>query len=790
MKLKYIIASFMAAAAVLAGCEKEVPVSVLEGLTVSNDYLTLAADEGASATITVNGVADWTVAAEGADWLTIAPASGSAGQEVSVKFTATASEKARNVEVKITMGEKTKIVKVNQEAPAGVEVPPSTVKEIMEGPDKTYRVTGTITKITNTHYGNWYLNDGTVEGDGLYIYGTLDKKGADNSSSNTWDNLNDPNYANSWTLAVGDKVTIEGPRQVYNGTVELVNVTILKLEPSLIDVAAFDFDVLPSDESTFEMTVSSKAEPLLVTSDASWLQITDVKEGGIYVLHADANDYTANRTATITIKAPGALKTVSVTQKGIPATGATVTDIVAMADASEVETLECTAIAKTTKGFVAWDGTTALYVYDAAGTKATDVKVGDNVKVFGTKKTYNGVPEIELAKDNEGHKVVIYSNGNTFEVPTPVDITANAESYTASKAEYVKLTGTLSVSGNYYNLILDGTEAKQGSIVSPVDELNAKSFDGKKITLTGWFNGLSGGQKYINIITTKITEFVDNPKGTATNPYTASEACALITAGTTFDEDIYIKGKVSAILYTFSASYGTGTFWISDDGTAYGVTEDKKKTTAFDKDFECYSVYWFGSEKGWAEGNAQLEIGDEVVVCGKTTLYSGVAETASKKAWVYSVNGATTDENGVGNMNAPFNVAGAEAFIDRMNAAKAEAAANELPEPTFPDVCVKGKISAILYTFSASYGTGTFWISDDGTAYGVAENKKNTTAPDKDFECYSVYWGGSAKAWTEDDPQPEVGDEVIVKGQLTLYGTTYETSSKKAWVASYKGEAL
>ena len=444
MKHKFILASFIAAAAVLVGCVKENPVAVLEGLTVSNDYLTLAADEGANATITVNGVQDWTAAAEGADWLTISPASGAAGADVSIKFTATASDKARSAEVKIAMGEKTKIVKVNQEAPAGVEVPPSTVKEIIDGPDKTYRVTGTVTKITNTHYGNWYINDGTVEGDGLYIYGTLDKKGADNSSANSWDNLNDPNYANSWTLAVGDKVTIEGPRQLYGTTVELVNVTIIKLEPSLIDVAAFDFDMLPSDESTFEMTVSSKAEPLLVTSDASWLQITDVKEGGIYVLHADANDYTANRTATVTIKAPGALKTVSVTQKGIPATGATVTDIVAMADGSEVETLECTVIAKTAKGVLVYDGATACYVYDAAGNKATEVKVGDNVKVFGTKKTYNAVPEIELAKDNEAHKVIVYSNGNAFNTPSPEDITAKAGEYHADKAEYIKLSGTLS----------------------------------------------------------------------------------------------------------------------------------------------------------------------------------------------------------------------------------------------------------------------------------------------------------------------------------------------------------
>ena len=43
--------------------------------------------------------------------------------------------------------------------------------------------------------------------------------------------------------------------------------------------------------------------------------------------------------------------------------------------------------------------------------------------------------------------------------------------------------------------------------------------------------------------------------------------------------------------------------------------------------------------------------------------------------------------------------------------------------------------------------------------------------------------------WTDSDPQPAVGDEVVVKGQLTKYGSTYETSNKKAWVCSYTAAA-
>ena len=451
-----------------------------------------------------------------------------------------------------------------------------------------------------------------------------------------------------------------------------------------------------------------------------------------------------------------------------------------MDDKSQVKTLPSTVVvALTSRGAVLSDGTKAIYAY---GEQAAALKLGDGVSMAAEKTTYNGVPELTNITE-----VFVDSEGNPVNHPDAVDITAQAGTYEAAEAEYVKLTGTLSVSGNYYNIALDAFPEgdKQGSIVYPVEGLDAKSFDGKKIIVTGYFNGLSSKGKYINIIATKIVEAVDNPKGTVDNPYLASEIAELLLAGETFDENIYIKGKVSAILYSFSASYGTGTFWISDDGTSF-VSADKKKTDNPAHDFECYSVYWLNNQP-WAEGNAQVEVGDEVVVCGKTTVYNGVAETSNKKAWVYSVNGATTDADGLGNASSPFNVAGAEAFIDRMEAAKAAAAENDQPAPTFPDVFVKGKVSAILYTFSANYGTGTFWISDDGTAYGVSADKKSTTAPAKDFECYSVYWYNNTP-WAEGNEQIAEGDEVVIKGQLALYKGTYETSSKKAWVYSLNGK--
>ncbi len=773
MKLRHIIASIATVVLALAGCTPELePVQSLDGLEVSNDYFTLATDEGSSATITINGEEAWTIN-EDADWLSVSPTSGSAGQAVSVTFTATsASKAARKTEVKVVMGSKTKIINVNQDAPAGVEIPLATCADVFNGGDGNYKVRGTVTSIANTSYGNWYLNDGTVNDPGLYIYGTFNSKSQyPKDADGGWD---------SFGIEVGDIVTVEGPKSVYNGVIELVDVSIVKIEKSLIDASLTTATVGP-DACLDTLLVSSKVQPILVSIDADWAKVVDFTADGNYLISVAQNTRTASRTANISIKAPGAIKSVTLTQEGVPATGASVTEIIAAADNDQVQTLPSTVVvALTTRGAVLSDGENAIYAY---GNSAAALTIGDGVRMSAKKTTYNGVPELTDITD-----IFVDSQGNAVNYPTATDITANVENYTASVAEYIKFSGTLTVSGNYYNIAFDGVDpdVKQGSITYPVDALDAKSWDGKKITVTGFFNGLSSAGKYVNVIATKIQEFVDNPKGTVTNPYSASEIAALLLDGETFDEDVYIKGKVSSILYTFSANYGTGTFWISDDGVAYGVSEDKKKTSDPAHDFECYSVYWMNGEP-WAEGNAQIEVGDEVVVCGKTTVYNGVAETSSKNAHVYSVNMATTDANGIGNAGSPFNIAGIHGFIDAAEAAKSAAEAEGAAAPSFPDVCVKGKISAILYTYSASYGTASFWISDDGTAYGVSEDKKKTSDPVNDFECYSAYYLGG-QPWVEGNDQIEVGDEVVMKGQYTIYNGVYETSSKKAYMLSHNGK--
>jgi hypothetical protein len=73
-----------------------------------------------------------------------------------------------------------------------------------------YMVTGTIDEIANTTYGNLYLTDGTNR---LYVYGCYPGYGA------TGDFRKD--FLAAAGIEVGDKLTMIGYKDTYNGTIEL-----------------------------------------------------------------------------------------------------------------------------------------------------------------------------------------------------------------------------------------------------------------------------------------------------------------------------------------------------------------------------------------------------------------------------------------------------------------------------------------------------------------------------------------------------------------------------------------
>ena len=624
MKLRYYILSILAGAALAAGCAQEQVISSIAEFKPEKSYIGLPLEGGINTTA-VKATASWSFDTSAIpEWLTVSPTSGGAEVE-HIVFAAepNTGNSERSVNLVVNIGGKQQRFTVIQAGPGAVEAPLSTIAQVAAGNDgETFRIRGTVTSVVNTNYGNLYVSDDTGT---IYIYGLFNAKGQYPKDAGGWA---------TFGVEVGDVITVQGPRTLYNGTtLELVDATLISVEKSLIEVDPSDISV-GSDAGTFTVSVVSKANGMAVLPSESWVRMTDIaageKDAVVYSFAYDANTTTASRTATIQFKAANSSKAVTVTQEGIPPTGQSITEIVALPDNSGVETLESTVAAKTTKGFVLSDGTTAIYVYDNG---ANAVEIGDVLKVLATKTTYNGVPELATVTSVEktGTASVNY--------PAAKDVTADAATYAATVAEYIQFTGVLKVSGNYINVEIDGADpaSKQGSVVNPVDALGAKDYDGKKVTVTGFFNGLSGGNKYLNVIATKIEEA--GAKGSLANPYTPLEACEAVkdltwtsNSENETTDDVYVAGKISKIAskgtYTEGGTYGNASFFISADGTENG-------------EFQIFRALYLGNKK-FEEGQTDIKVGDDVIIYGKLMNYKGnTPETVSGKAYLYSLNGKT-----------------------------------------------------------------------------------------------------------------------------------------------------
>ena len=254
--------------------------------------------------------------------------------------------------------------------------------------------------------------------------------------------------------------------------------------------------------------------------------------------------------------------------------------------------------------------------------------------------------------------------------------------------------------------------------------------------------------------------------GTAADPYNVVAVLDYVNslgADVESEQNVYIKGKVVSITEEFSTQYGNATYYISDDGTK-------------NNQFYVYRSLYLDNKK-FAEGNTQIQEGDEVVVCGKVVNYKGATpETVQNKSFLYSLNGV--GGNGGETPQPAGEATGSGTEADPYNAVAANNLANSLADNAKSDnVYIKGKVVSIKEQFGTQYGNATFYISDDGTEAGQ-------------FYVYRALYLGNKK-YTAGDLLKE-GDEVVIYGKVTKYvnqyGTTLETVQNEAYVYSLNGK--
>lgn len=501
MKLKYIIPAAIAALTMLASCSENDTLE-LDNIKVFQSYIAIP-EKGGDVTVEITASEDWTfdidfdveekklddekgvvkyyVPTKQLDlkdnsWFSVSARSGSKGKS-KVTFHADATTESRSSALQIKAGDKIQNVIVAQTAGAQ-EVKVVSVKDVIAGTDgKTYRVKGFCTAISNTNYGNWDMADS--EGNSIMIYGTKDATGAYN-----W---------NSFNIAVGDEVVVEGPRKTYGSTIELVDATFISVKKALLacdDVNKF----LAKEATSFELKVAQKGEGLSFESQSDWLTIegngytSDGKGNLIFKVNVEENTTGSNRTGSIVLKSTKkddeTILPVSITQLGSSAVaegGIAAINTVLKTSTDKKKPAKFDYILKNAK--VTYKNGSNVFVEDETGglfVYGNDVlKVGQviNGRVWGEGYAYSNLPQATAF------------NLQFAKVTTPED----------SKVEPMSVTlAELNAKFDYYmNRYVKISDAKVETAVDakyPEVKSNGKITDGTntfglRIQSTGKFNG-------------------------------------------------------------------------------------------------------------------------------------------------------------------------------------------------------------------------------------------------------------------------------------------------------------
>ena len=269
---------------------------------------------------------------------------------------------------------------------------------------------------------------------------------------------------------------------------------------------------LTSVEITWETgaPAPSVAKPTLPSSTTFFGSISveiTAAEGATIYYTLDGTEPTAESTAyteALTITETTTVKAIAVVE-GV-ASGvaeATYTALVksAIAEAQAAETgstvyIEGVVVASAAYGAVLYDGTDYLYYYNNANALA----IGQKVCMIGNLATYGGAKQLtsaaavtDLGTEAVTHPAAVALDGAAFDA---------IQAAGAAPRQYISFIGTLSISGNYFNITVDGAENSTASIVKPSEDLS--ELNGKQVAVKGYLMYVN--RAYVYAVATSVKE--------------------------------------------------------------------------------------------------------------------------------------------------------------------------------------------------------------------------------------------------------------------------------------------
>ena len=317
-----------------------------------------------------------------------------------------------------------------------------------------------------------------------------------------------------------------------NGSLALITYTMaLDIPADVANMnAATEYTLTEEDYMTIwgsEEDYAMAVTPKTVNKLKNVIPVADDAREGEYVVVT--YNYSAEEPATEEPETPGDPETPAVEY----------TSVLGTAVKDDVVEVKGYISAVSSQGPILTDNGGSVLLYKTSG-----YEIGDVVTVNGKISSYNCGFQIGtdgLTIEKTGTTDVVY--------PAPMEITgALADELLTTRvndeyAYFAKMTGTVAVSGNYYNFILPGAETAQGSIYGATDEVKAQLTDGMECTLYGYFCAIakqSGAPKFINFIVVSVNEAPAIGGGVANN-YTSVLGTAVL------GDVVEVNGYISAV---------------------------------------------------------------------------------------------------------------------------------------------------------------------------------------------------------------------------------------------------
>ena len=371
-----------------------------------------------------------------------------------------------------------------------------TVAEFIAAANKEtyFKLTGTVSKF-NSQYCSFDITD---ESGSIYVYSVANK--ADWSSK----------ISNGGTITLAGKYDYYASKEQH----EVIEAQILSFEAGAQEdysnaeaKTVAEFITAANKETYFKLTGTvSKFNSQYCSFD-----ITD-ESGSIYVYSvANKADWSSKISNDGTVTLAGKYDYYATKEQhevieayilsfeaAAPpeAQDATVAEALAADKDAVLKVGPAMVMASSSVGFLMAQDGAMIYVYGG------NAAVGENVTVEATRTEYQGVPQLSSPK------VTVNSTGAEVTYPTAKDITSSFASYSSETREYVTFAGKLNISGNYYNITVDGSTSVTGSIVKPVEDIS--SLNGKDVTITGYYLYHTSQGKYLYVIPTKVNDIAIN----------------------------------------------------------------------------------------------------------------------------------------------------------------------------------------------------------------------------------------------------------------------------------------